>query len=67
MDILKKAGCNATFTGNALVSADFVSELSKTDSIIILEEKWRSQWRNIYSVLQVISRKEKKAAGFILA
>ncbi|MBO4508466.1 MAG: hypothetical protein J5747_07485 [Spirochaetaceae bacterium] len=67
MDILKKAGCNATFTGNALVSADFVSELSKTDSIIILEEKWRSQWRNIYSVLQVISRKEKKAVGFILA
>ena len=67
MDILKKAGCNATFAGNALVSADFVSELSKTDSVIILEGKWRSQWRNIYSVLQVISRKEKKATGFILA
>ncbi len=67
MDVLKKAGCNATFAGDALVSADFISELSKTDSIIILEGKWRSQWRNIYSVLQVISRKEKKAAGFILA
>ena len=67
IEILKNAGCNVVFTGNALVSASFISELSKADSVIILEEKWRSQWRNIYSTLQVISRKEKKAVGFILA
>jgi len=67
LDIIKNAGCTAVFTGNALVSADFIAELSKNDVVIILEERWHSLWTNIYSVLQVIARKDKKIAGFILA
>lgn len=67
LDIIKNAGCSAVFTGNALVSADFISELSKNDVVIVLEERWNSLWTNIYSVLQVIARKDKKIAGFILA
>lgn len=65
-EAIEKAGSTVIFTGKALTSATFISELSKADNIIILEEKWKSQWLNINSVLQTIYRKEKKITGFIL-
>lgn len=64
---LKNAGYQPVFAGDTVTSSTFIANLKETDSVILLEKRWKSRWQNIETELGVINRLEKKVSGFILA